>query len=123
MENNLKNVRDRKIKRGEIWYVNLKNGVGSEQSGYRPCLIVQNDTGNKYSPTVIVAVLSTRLGKHKLPTHVLLSENSGIPKKSIILLEQIMVVDKKRLSKYITTLTQEDISKVNKALLISLGLK
>ena len=122
MENNLKKEKI-DLKRGQVWYVNLENGVGSEQSGRRPCLIIQNNTGNRFSPTVVVAVLTTKLDKHKLPTHVLLSEQSKMPKKSIVLLEQIKTIDKRRVKQYITSLAREDLLKVDKALLISLGIK
>ena len=122
MGNNLKKEKI-DIERGQVWYVNLENGVGSEQSGRRPCLIIQNNIGNRFSPTVVVAVLTTKLDKHKLPTHVILSEQSKMPKKSIVLLEQIKTIDKRRVKQYITSLTREDLLKVDKALLISLGIK
>lgn len=122
MENNLKKEKN-DIKRGQVWYVNLENGVGSEQSGRRPCLIIQNDTGNRFSPTVVVAVLTTKLDKHKLPTHALLSEQSGLPKRSIVLLEQLKTIDKRRIKQYITSLTRNDLLKVDRALMVSLGLK
>ena len=122
MENNLKKEKN-DIKRGQVWYVNLENGVGSEQSGRRPCLIIQNNTGNRFSPTVVVAVLTTKLDKHNLPTHALLSEQSGLPKRSIVLLEQLKTIDKRRIKQYITSLTRNDLLKVDRALMVSLGLK
>lgn len=122
MENNLKKEKI-DLKRGQVWYVNLENGVGSEQSGRRPCLIIQNNTGNRFSPTVVVAVLTTKLDKYKLPTHALLSEQSGLPKRSIVLLEQLKTIDKRRIKQYITSLTRNDLLKVDRALMVSLGLK
>lgn len=119
--NNLKN--NKQIKRGDVYFINLGQGYGSEQGGRRPCLILQNNTSNKFSPAVVVAVLTTKLDKHRLPTHVLLSEQSKIPRKSVVLLEQIMTIDKRRVGKYVTSLTEEDMQKVNKALKISLALK
>lgn len=119
--NNLKN--NKQIKRGDVYFINLGQGYGSEQGGRRPCLILQNNTNNKFSPAVVVAVLTTKLDKHKLPTHVLLSEQSKMPRKSVVLLEQIMTIDKRRVGKYVTSLTEEDMQKVNKALKISLALK
>mgnify|MGYP004457316091 FL=1 len=119
--NNLKN--NKQIKRGQVYYFNLEPGVGSEQSGRRPCLILQNNTSNKFSPVVVVAVLTTKLDKHKLPTHVLLGEQSKMPRKSVVLLEQIMTIDRKRIGRYVTTLSDEDMLKVDRALKISLALK
>lgn len=119
--NNLKN--NKQIKRGQVYYFNLEPRVGSEQGGRRPCLILQNNTNNKFLPAVVVAVLTTKLDKHRLPTHVLLSEQSKMPRKSVVLLEQIMTIDKRRVGKYMTTLSDEDMLKVDRALKISLGLK
>lgn len=119
--NNLKN--NKQIKRGQVYYINLEPGFGSEQSGRRPCLILQNNTSNKFSPAVVVAVLTTKLDKHRLPTHVLLSEQSKMPRKSVVLLEQIMTIGRKRIGRYVTTLSDEDMLKVDRALKISLALK
>ena len=89
---------DTNVKRGEIYYADLSPVVGSEQGGVRPVLIVQNDTGNRHSPTVIAAAITSQMGKAKLPTHIGLSaQSSGLPKDSIVLLEQIRTLDKKRL--------------------------
>ena len=86
------------IRRGEIYYADLSPVVGSEQGGVRPVLIVQNDIGNKYSPTVIVAAITSQINKAKLPTHIEISASEyGLPKDSVILLEQIRTIDKKRL--------------------------
>lgn len=111
------------VRRGEIYYADLSPVVGSEQGGVRPVLIVQNDIGNKYSPTVIVAAITSQINKAKLPTHVELSASEyGLPKDSVILLEQIRTIDKKRLREKICTLSPEVMEKVNEALQISLGL-
>lgn len=113
---------DGTIKRGEIYYADLSPVVGSEQGGVRPVLILQNDVGNKYSPTVIVTAITSQLGKAKLPTHVELSADEyNLPKNSVALLEQIRTLDKRRLQEHITTLTPTKMKEVNKALLISLG--
>ena len=110
------------IKRGELYYADLSPVVGSEQGGVRPILIVQNDTGNKYSPTVIAAAITSQLNKAKLPTHIELSANEfGLAKDSVILLEQIRTLDKRRLKERIGELPAPIMSKVNVALLISLG--
>ena len=110
------------IKRGEIYYADLSPVVGSEQGGIRPILIVQNDTGNKYSPTIIAAAITSKINKAKLPTHIELSANEyGLIKDSVILLEQIRTLDKKRLKERIGELSPVTMSKVNTALLISLG--
>ncbi len=113
---------DGQIKRGEIYYADLSPVVGSEQGGVRPVLIIQNDVGNKYSPTVIVSAITSQLGKAKLPTHIELSaEKYNLPKNSVALLEQIRTLDKRRLQEKVTTLSPEKMREVNKALLISLG--
>lgn len=110
------------IKRGEIYYADLSPVVGSEQGGIRPILIVQNDTGNKYSPTVIAAAITSKMTKAKLPTHIELSANEfGLVKDSVILLEQIRTLDKRRLKERIGELSPITMNKVNTALLISLG--
>ncbi len=110
------------IKRGEIYYADLSPVVGSEQGGVRPILIVQNDTGNKYSPTVIAAAITSQINKAKLPTHIELSAGDyGLVKDSVILLEQIRTLDKRRLKEKIGELSSKTMNKVNVALLISLG--
>lgn len=110
------------FKRGEIYYADLSPVVGSEQGGVRPVLIVQNDVGNKYSPTVIVAAVTSRLTKARLPTHIELYKGSfGLQKDSVILLEQIRTLDKRRLKERLGMLTDDYMISVDKALLISLG--
>ena len=113
---------DGQIRRGEIYYADLSPVVGSEQGGVRPVLIIQNDIGNKYSPTVIVSAITSQLGKAKLPTHIELpADKYNLPKNSVALLEQIRTLDKRRLQDKVTTLSPEKMREVNKALLISLG--
>lgn len=110
------------IKRGEVYYADLSPVVGSEQGGVRPVLIIQNDIGNKYSPTVIVSAITSQLGKAKLPTHIELpAEKYNLPKNSVALLEQIRTLDKRRLREKVTTLSNDKMREVNKAILISLG--
>lgn len=111
------------IKRGDIFYADLSPVVGSEQGGVRPVLIIQNDIGNKYSPTVIVSAITSQINKAKLPTHVeIRADDFGLLKDSVILLEQIRTVDKKRLRERIGRLDDELMSKVNEGLYISIGL-
>jgi mRNA interferase MazF len=115
---------ERKIRRGDMFYADLTSGIGSEQSGHRPVLIVSNDTGNRHSNTVIAAVITSRTaGKPKLPTHCPLKRRQGLGRDSLVLLEQIRTIDKGRLREFIGTLEGESMSKVNKALAISVGLK
>lgn len=109
------------IKRGEIYYADLSPVVGSEQGGVRPVLIVQNDVGNRYSPTVIAAAVTSRLNKAKLPTHIELSVATGLTKDSVVLLEQLRTLDKSRLQDKIGEINEETMKKVNGALLVSLG--
>jgi mRNA interferase MazF len=111
------------IKRGDIFYADLSPVVGSEQGGVRPVLIVQNDIGNKYSPTVIAAAITSQINKAKLPTHIEISaQEYGLAKDSVILLEQVRTIDKKRLREKIGRLDDELMEKVNEALGISFGL-
>jgi len=110
------------IKRGDIYYADLSPVVGSEQGGMRPVLIIQNDVGNKHSPTVIAAAITSQINKAKLPTHIELSASEfGLSKDSVILLEQIRTLDKRRLKEKIGSLSDSQMQKVNVALLISLG--
>ena len=110
------------IKRGELYYADLSPVVGSEQGGVRPVLVVQNDGGNKYSPTVIAAAVTSKINKAKLPTHIELPSNSyGLQKDSVILLEQIRTLDKRRLKERIGELNETTMTRVDKAILISLG--
>ncbi len=109
------------VKRGELYYADLSPVVGSEQGGIRPVLIVQNDVGNKYSPTVIAAAITSQLNKAKLPTHIALRESCTLPKDSVVLLEQIRTIDKARLQDRIGEVNSDTMKKVNSALMISLG--
>lgn len=110
------------IKRGELYYADLSPVVGSEQGGIRPVLVVQNDVGNKYSPTVIAAAVTSKINKAKLPTHIELpSESYGLARDSVILLEQIRTLDKRRLKERIGELNENTMTRVDKAILISLG--
>ena len=109
--------------RGDMYYADLGRGIGSEQEGYRPVLILQNNTGNKYSPTVIVAAISIKVdAKAKLPTHYLLQAENGLELPSLVLLEQLRTIDKKRLGAYIGHLEEKHIRKINHALAVSVGL-
>uniref|UniRef100_A0A7C5Z4H2 Type II toxin-antitoxin system PemK/MazF family toxin n=1 Tax=Caldicellulosiruptor owensensis TaxID=55205 RepID=A0A7C5Z4H2_9FIRM len=111
------------IKRGDIFYADLAPHVGSEQGGIRPVLVIQNDIGNKYSPTVIVAAITSQIGKAKFPTHVEIRAGEfGLSRDSVILLEQIRTIDKVRLKNKVGKLSEEVMEKVNQAILISLGL-
>ncbi|MDD6771741.1 MAG: type II toxin-antitoxin system PemK/MazF family toxin [Inconstantimicrobium porci] len=111
------------VKRGDIFYADLSPVVGSEQGGIRPVIIIQNNIGNRYSPTVIISAITSQINKAKLPTHVeISSEEYGLNRDSVVLLEQIRTIDKKRLKEKIGHMTEEDMNKVNKSLLISLGL-
>ena len=111
------------VKRGEIYYADLSPVVGSEQGGMRPVLIVQNDTGNRHSPTVIAAAITSRLDKAKLPTHIALSSQStGLNRDSIILLEQIRTLDKSRLRERMGRIDEHTMNAVDAALAVSFGL-
>ena len=110
------------IRRGDIYYADLRPVVGSEQGGIRPVLVIQNDTGNRHSPTVIVAAITSKMTKAKLPTHVIDCDKCNIIKDSIILLEQLRTIDKKRLKDKVCHLDSEMLKIVDKALLISLEL-
>jgi len=112
------------IIRGDIFYANLNSGIGSEQRGYRPVLIIQNNIGNKFSPTVIVAVITGKVHyKARLPTHYLLNHFSALSVPSMVLLEQIITIDKRRLKRYVGRISEEEVASINKALSISLGLE
>ena len=117
------NFVDTSVKRGDIYYADLSPVVGSEQGGVRPVLIIQNDTGNRYSPTVIAAAITSQTGKAKLPTHIPLSALScGLPKQSIILLEQVRTLDKRRLREKMGRLDDGVMRQVDAAIAVSLGL-
>ena len=110
------------IKRGEIYYADLNPVVGSEQGGIRPIVVLQNDVGNKYSPTVIAAATTSRLTKAKLPTHIeLASDQTPLPRDSVVLLEQIRTIDKSRIKEKIGELSPDIMQQINDALLVSLG--
>jgi len=111
------------VKRGDIYYADLSPVVGSEQGGLRPVLIIQNDVGNKYSPTVIAAAITSKLGKSKMPTHIdVYADKFGLAKDSVILLEQIRTIDKKRLKEKMGHLDTAVMQQVNDALSVSFGL-
>ena len=111
------------IKRGDIYYADLNPVVGSEQGGNRPVLVIQNDVGNKYSPTIIVSAITSKIYKAKIPTHIELSAKEyGLPRDSVILLEQLRTIDKMRLKEKIASLDENKMQMVNNALEISLGL-
>ncbi|HHX09767.1 MAG TPA: type II toxin-antitoxin system PemK/MazF family toxin [Firmicutes bacterium] len=110
--------------RGEIYFADLNPVLGSEQGGFRPVLIIQNDIGNKYSPTVIISAITSQIQKARLPTHVELPARlSNLERDSVILLEQIRTIDKRRLKKRVAKLDSEIMSQVDEGLVISLGLK
>ncbi|CAH2214995.1 type II toxin-antitoxin system PemK/MazF family toxin [Tepidibacter aestuarii] len=117
MNNNLE------IKRGDIFYGDLSPVIGSEQGGVRPVLIIQNDIGNKYSPTVIIAAITSQINKAKLPTHIEINANDyGLNRDSVVLLEQVRTIDKKRLREKIGSFDNDMMKKVDEGLQISLGL-
>ncbi len=114
---------EKTIKRGDIYYAELNPVIGSEQGGTRPVLIISNDIGNRHSPTVIVAAITSRVHtKAKLHTHTAIRDFEGLNKDSIILLEQIRTIDKKRLQEYIGMLSESEMARVDKALAISVSL-
>ena len=111
------------MKRGDIYYADLSPVVGSEQGGIRPVLVIQNDIGNKYSPTVIAAAITSQINKAKMPTHIeLAAKDYGLNKDSVILLEQIRTIDKRRLREKIGRIDDGLMASVNNALSISFGL-
>ena len=115
--------RGTQVRRGDIFYADLSPAIGSEQSGTRPVLILQNNVGNRYSSTLIVAAITNRSQKNQLPTHVYIGEAGiGLLHDSVILLEQLRTIDKSRLSDYIGSLSSNAMSKVNTALATSIGL-
>ncbi len=111
------------VKRGDIFYADLSPVVGSEQGGVRPVLVIQNNIGNKYSPTIIVAAITSQINKAKLPTHVEIdAKNYGLPKDSVVLMEQLRTIDKKRLREKIGRVGSSAMKDVDECLKISLGL-
>jgi len=112
------------VKRGDIYYADLSPVVGSEQGGVRPVLIVQNNVGNKFSPTVIAAAITSQINKAKMPTHIEIdADDYGLSKDSVILLEQVRTIDKRRLKERIGHLNDHLMNRVNEAIEISLGLE
>lgn len=123
MNQGLRSVNNVIVKRGDIFYADLSPVVGSEQGGVRPVLVIQNDIGNKYSPTIIIAAITSQINKAKLPTHIEISaEEYGLTKDSVILLEQIRTIDKKRLKERIGHLSDELMKKVDECIQVSFGL-
>ena len=115
---------DTNVKRGDIFYADLSPVVGSEQGGCRPVLIVQNDTGNRYSPTVIAAAITSQTNKAKLPTHIALSApDHGLPRDSVVLLEQVRTLDKRRLREHTGHADRSVMDQVDSALAVSFGLQ
>lgn len=111
------------IKRGDIFYADLSPVIGSEQGGVRPVLVIQNDVGNKYSPTIIIAAITSQINKAKLPTHIeIVASEYGLTKDSVILLEQIRTIDKKRLREKVGHFDEEMMESVNECIKISTGL-
>lgn len=109
------------VKRGDVFYANLSPVVGSEQGGMRPVLVIQNDKGNKYSNTIIVAPISKKMSKPPIPTHVIFS-NDALDYVSMILCEQLRTIDKQRLGQWICTLAEDTMNKVDQAIKVSLNL-
>ena len=115
---------DTSVRRGEIYYADLSPVVGSEQGGIRPVLIVQNDTGNRHSPTVIAAAITSQINKAKLPTHIELSSGTyGLTRDSVVLLEQIRTLDKRRLREHMGKVDETVMKKVDSAIAVSFGLR
>lgn len=111
------------VKRGDIYYADLSPVIGSEQGGMRPVLIIQNDVGNRYSPTVIAAAITSRMGKTRLPTHIdIYADRAGLAKDSVVLLEQIRTLDKRRLKEKMGHLDDNMMNEVNTAIAVSFGL-
>ena len=114
---------EREIKRGDMFYADLTLGVGSEQSGYRPVLILQNNTGNKHSNTVIVAIITSKIeNKAKMPTHCPIKVQQGLGRDSLVLLEQLRTIDKARLKEYLGLLDAETMNEIDRSLAVSVGL-
>lgn len=108
--------------RGEVYMADLNPVVGSEQGGFRPVLIVQNDVGNVHSPTVIAAAITSKLLKHNIPTHISIQSRPGLPKDSTVMLEQVRTIDKRRLKSLLCELTADEMNEVDKALAVSFAL-
>lgn len=113
---------ERKIKRGDLYYANLDDVIGSEQGGIRPILVIQNNVGNKYSPTIVIAPITAKRGKPQLPTHVKIGNVKILPRDSVVLLEQIRTIDRQRLGEYIGVLDDEIMAEIDNGISVSLGL-
>ena len=111
------------VRRGEIYYADLSPAVGSEQDGFRPVLIIQNDTGNRHSPTVVIAAISSKTKKTNMPTHCLLPTGIELETPSVVLLEQVRTIDKCRLDKYIGKLNEATMKEIDRAIAVSVGLE
>lgn len=111
-----------KVKRGDVFYADLSPVVGSEQGGIRPVLVIQNDMGNKYSPTIIIAAITSQTNKTRIPTHISVDPKIGLPKNSVVLLEQVRTIDKKRLRDKVGSFDDIAMKKVDDSLKISVGL-
>ena len=121
--NSVRSVKTVNVHRGDIYYADLSPVVGSEQGGVRPVLIVQNDVGNRFSPTVIAAAITSQMNKAKLPTHIeLTGRNVGLTKDSVVLLEQIRTIDKRRLREHMGRLDAAMMNQVDNAIAVSFGL-
>ena len=110
------------IRRGDLFYADLNPVIGSEQGGIRPVLVIQNDVGNHFSPTVVAAAITSRKAKNSLPTHILLENVPGLAPTSLLLLEQLRTIDRKRLRGYIGRISKEKMLEVDAALAISIGI-
>lgn len=113
----------KEIKRGQIYYADLSPVVGSEQGGHRPVLIIQNDIGNRYAPTVIAAIITTRKTKANLPTHIWLNAECGLPRESMVECEQVRTLDKRRLKEFMGQVSEEVMKEIDKGLKISFALR
>ena len=113
----------KEIKRGQIYYADLSPVVGSEQGGHRPVLIIQNDMGNRYAPTVIAAIITTRKTKANLPTHIWLNAECGLPRESMVECEQVRTLDKRRLKEFMGQVSEEVMKEIDKGLKISFALR
>ncbi|MGI5849498.1 MAG: type II toxin-antitoxin system PemK/MazF family toxin [Christensenellales bacterium] len=113
---------NKSILRGDLYYADLNPVIGSEQGGIRPVLVIQNDVGNKHSPTIIIAAITSKSMKTLLPTQCLLPAQNGLDRESIVLLEQIRTIDKQRLKEFIGVLDQDDMHSIDTALAVSVGL-
>lgn len=112
-----------KIKRGDIYFADFSPAIGSEQNGERPCVVIQNDVGNHHSPTIVVAVITSKNKNNNLPTHIELPADNGLTTISLVLLEHLRTIDKRRLIRYLGALDERRMGKIDRALAVSIGLK